>query len=797
MIKKFKEIKNLAVFKNFDWDSNLRDDGNNVITFKHINILYGRNYSGKTTLSRILRALELGGISQNYDNPEFNIQFYDGGEITQNNLGEHQRNIRVFNEDFIKENLKFISNPNDSVLPFAILGANTILEMEILELKKELGNNEENKESALYLDLKKATENQTISENNYNREYKKLENQLRDKATDRKIGIKYQPEKYGDQNFSIIKLEKDIQTVCQKGFTPVSTDKTKGLIILLEEKLNPSIPEKDFHINQINDLIEKAQKLLEKKVGDSNKINELVKDSILNRWVKEGRIIHKDSLANCVFCGNDISNERWEQLDKHYDEESTKLESDIDSLIEEIETERAQIRTYLQIDKSNFYTKFEIKLNQLDKVKNIILLKIDKELASIQDVLNERKSNLLFPITKPHFYSTSNRLTWINNIYEKIRKESNDYSSSLKDDQTLAKDSLRLNEVFNFLETIRYQEEIKTIEGLELIYEGDKTNRSSILKIIENKKNLILEKQRLMNDEEKGALKVNEYLNNFFGHEFLTLQALEDSDYQEEKKIKFEIIRNGKKAHHLSEGECSLISFCYFMAKLDDIDTKGTNPIIWIDDPISSLDSNHIFFVYSLINSEIIAAENFEQIFLSTHNLDFLKYLKRLPKALNKNFSKYFLITRENEESKICEMPKYLKDYVTEFNFLFHQIYQCAKAGSDNSTHSLYYNFANNTRKFLEAFLFYKYPNAIEHDEKLSKFFGDNNQAASMTERINNEYSHLEGLFERSMVPIDVPEMKKTAQFILTKIEEKDQDQYDALLKSIGIETELMTGTSN
>ncbi|MEB3733722.1 AAA family ATPase [Halopseudomonas pachastrellae] len=30
----------------------------NIAEFKKINILYGRNYSGKTTLSRIFRALE-------------------------------------------------------------------------------------------------------------------------------------------------------------------------------------------------------------------------------------------------------------------------------------------------------------------------------------------------------------------------------------------------------------------------------------------------------------------------------------------------------------------------------------------------------------------------------------------------------------------------------------------------------------------------------------------------------------------------------------------------------------------
>lgn len=226
------------------------------------------------------------------------------------------------------------------------------------------------------------------------------------------------------------------------------------------------------------------------------------------------------------------------------------------------------------------------------------------------------------------------------------------------------------------------------------------------------------------------------------------------------------------------------------MAKLEDIDTKGVKPIIWIDDPISSLDSNHIFFIYSLINSEIVSKKEYEQLFISTHNLDFLKYLKRLPGALNKKEAQYFIIARENDKSRIKVMPRYLKDYVTEFNYLFHQIYICANADiDDDNQHVFYYNFANNARKFLEAFLFYKYPNAIEHDDKLLRFFGDNQQASSMTDRINNEYSHLEGIFERSMIPIDVPEMKKVAAFVLDKIKEKDADQYEALLKSIDEQT--------
>ena len=48
MIKKI-NINNLGLFKSFNWDS-IRDKGNSVIDLKKENIIYGRNYSGKTTL---------------------------------------------------------------------------------------------------------------------------------------------------------------------------------------------------------------------------------------------------------------------------------------------------------------------------------------------------------------------------------------------------------------------------------------------------------------------------------------------------------------------------------------------------------------------------------------------------------------------------------------------------------------------------------------------------------------------------------------------------------------------------
>ena len=76
-INKIQMIKRMAVFHDFNWDSSIRDYGNNIAEFRKINIIYRRNYSGKTILSRIFRALETGVVSDKYENPEFSLLLED------------------------------------------------------------------------------------------------------------------------------------------------------------------------------------------------------------------------------------------------------------------------------------------------------------------------------------------------------------------------------------------------------------------------------------------------------------------------------------------------------------------------------------------------------------------------------------------------------------------------------------------------------------------------------------------------------------------------------------------------
>lgn len=558
----------------------------------------------------------------------------------------------------------------------------------------------------------------------------------------------------------------------------------------------PAIPK--FSSPQLSflSLALQVETLVTKPISESDKIQALVKDAVLNRWVNEGRSHHRNKHEKCAFCDNEISTERWAELDKHFDEESEQLEKSIDALLAKIETENQTIQSALTIDQSAFYSKFHSQLTALNLRLKAATKDYQLALGNLTKQLKARKGDIL---NVKDFESPADgtaKLTQIWQEYSDLCAQSELFSSSLAGEQTKAKADLRLKEVGEYLLTIDYQTQLNSIETLRQKRDEAQQAQATINANITEKQAQVTAKKRELNDEEKGAKKVNEYLNNFFGHQFLTLEAKKDEGLtQEAKRIRFEVIRDGKKAYHLSEGECSLLAFCYFLAKLDDVATKDSKPIIWIDDPISSLDGNHIFFIYSLLNAEVVEKGKFAQLFVSTHNLDFLKYLRMLNgkyidpagsgklKSYQKDF---FVVIRQGKFSTIQSMPDYLKKYITEFNYLFHQIYKCANVESvDDANFNSFYNFANNARKFFEIYLYYKYPDQTSDEDKLKLFFGDEKIPAVLVDRINNEFSHLKGCFESGSIPIDVPEMQTAARQIIERLKQ-DNDQFSSLMRSVG-----------
>jgi len=143
MIKKV-DISQFGSFRNFSW--------NIMREFQQRNIIYGRNYSGKTTLSRVFQCLEKNRMHEDFKTGNFLFNFESGDSFSESQLPGNKFNIRVYNSDFKRENLSVLHDDNGDVKPFAIIGESNIdIEKSIkinreniVELKKEIGDSKKN-----------------------------------------------------------------------------------------------------------------------------------------------------------------------------------------------------------------------------------------------------------------------------------------------------------------------------------------------------------------------------------------------------------------------------------------------------------------------------------------------------------------------------------------------------------------------------------------------------------------------------------------------------------------------------
>jgi wobble nucleotide-excising tRNase len=776
MINKI-DITKFALFNEFSWDKTIGKDN----SFKTVNIIYGRNYSGKTTMSRIFRCVEKGEIHRHYPDAKFSILLNDKRSLSPNNLNSIPDDIkvRVYNTDFVKDNLSWLHNDDGSIKPFTLLGSiNVELDKQIKDIKEKLGK--EGDKKGLLFELNEKADNYKQQKNIFDAKTKALDDLLRKKAGD----IKNNATLYNEPNYTISNIKKDIPNITEASIL------SDGAV---EERKNQLKEEPKADITKLHESKpkfaenhEKTKALLTKEIKPTQPIIDLFKDKLLQEWVRQGIEKHKDKRDTCGFCGNPIPEDLWSKIDAHFSKESEALREEINTQIASLKTAQQSINNYLKLDKDSLYASLHIRCENLLKSWQILRTSYSNNIECLINELQAREKDIFTVRTAIEIDDISDDIVTLFKQFNQLIEEHNKKTTTLNTDQKNARNDLRLSEVAAFLQAVDHQNTLVEIEYLKnksSTLEKEKTNTElKVKELIESKR--VLEAQA--KDESKGAELVNQHLTRFFGHDGLTLVAEGESP-----AIQFKIMRDGADANNLSEGECSLIAFCYFIAKMED-ELNNHKLIIYIDDPISSLDSNHVFFMFSLIDSVIAQPKKYNQLFISTHNLDFLKYLRRITPPNGKKTVAHFLIKREqnssNKRSLLIPMPNHIKRYSTEFNYLFEQIYSvCRQVEGDGQmipkiTYDQSYNLPNNLRKFLECYLFFKYPNNEDPLKNLDKLF--DGHVPSLINRIINENSHLTHI-DRAWKPMDIDEVEDCAKQVIEKIKEIDPDQFEALVASL------------
>ncbi|EOJ2593986.1 AAA family ATPase [Campylobacter jejuni] len=765
-ILNFDEI-NFGSYKNFKW-------GNNLEEFKTINIFYGRNYSGKTTLSRIARSFELKKHNEDFLDGNFKIKLEDGNFLTQNDVIKSNLDIRVYNSDFIKENLNYLYDKKGNIKGFKSIGEEQKNIKEIIEKREKILKTRNEKLQKLENDKKEFL--------NDDRETK-----LEEKFTEKASLIATNPNYLKGYRYNKTALKKDLNIIKNNEDAYILNNEEQNQFIKIledKEKHNTNF-NNTFNKDNFQGILKHSSEILEKEI--------IIKENLtseLRQWLEEGLKFHKEHLSTqqCKFCNNPLTLERIVWIENNIKDDSgekEKIEEELKDLLDNFENYKLELKKILQdIEYENFYSNYKDSFIALKEQLGANIANYNKELLKIEEKIKEKQKDVFTPIKLENTNDFSDEIFLILNKIENLCKENDEYTNKLSTNQDEAREKLRLNEVAKFAkdsDCFAIQDEIQNLKQNINTLEKSIATQNNKIDLLESRIEKYKEK---FSNLETSTSNINKYLKSYFGHNMLELKVKKDDKGQ--LNGEFEILRNGKQAKNLSEGECSLVAFCYFVASLEDAKTKDKNPIIWIDDPISSLDNNHIFFIFSLIEAKIakkIKDNKYSQLFISTHNLDFLKYLKSLT-GYDKNDKKSFMyLIEKTNNSDIKILPDYIRKYVTEFNYLFEQIFK--NYNNTNITIDSYYSLANNIRKFLDTYMYFKYPNNDSLMTKYYIFFGEEN--AILINRVINEFSHLENI-ERAKMPLDLLEIHKVINIIIENIKDKDKEQFEALLKSLDIE---------
>lgn len=770
------KLEDFGIFKNS------AHTGQTVPEFRRFDLVYGWNRSGKTTFSRGFTSCEHKVMFPDYTSGKLKITLSDDAEITHSNLSGCDLPIKVFNADFIKANIAFESG-DKHMEPIVYIGEQDIESKNKLDaaLAKKDGlqkafedaekakKEKENAEDKFRITTAQAITPVLTNKNVRDRYYSY------DKAK-----VKERIDEIGIDNFAAKKLgDKDFQALKKLIGSEAKSKQTTLNDYSFSFSINGAACS-DFTslTTAINDLL--------KKQAVSETIDRLKNDADINDWVKTGLGLHenKEEKAKCLFCQNNIQDGFWDSLKKHFSKDYEQLSASVRNAENELKKLNPQ-----KIAKENkdLYPETQLGYTTAAKSINDAIEKIEAWVQSATDKIAAKQKDL-FAVVDP-MSSSEDLLKAYNDAVVEANKaitEHNKKTDGHNDQVKEAKQKIEDHLLAVALETNNYGQMKKDVEHAATANTAALTAKNANITEINTL-------QQKTSDTGKAVTKINEYLEQFFGQKEI---QLDQTDVDSGKG--YVLKRAGGIAKNLSEGEKTAIAFSYFITKTAEKEFKLKESIIFIDDPISSLDSNFIYHCFSLIKNHF---NNSGQLFISTHNFEFFGlvkewFMEKNPKSWEKDksgnkkpdVSEFFMLdTEEDGNGRISclkELDGTLKKYKSEYHYLFFLLNEFIT--TPNSDYKKYYIIGNIARRFFEIFSNFKIPTTGNTKSKLHQM-----QTMTVSDvekdkvyKLINEFSHAADP-TRALQHNDKTEAKEAVKTLLKIVEENDKTHFDILKKEV------------
>lgn len=562
---------------------------------RRVNFIFGTNGTGKTTISRVI-ANDTGYVS-------CGVAWKDGRPLQ----------ALVYNRDFVESNF----SRSAELKGVFTLGEKQVKAQEEIKEKRREADGYKDKIAADKKVLEgedgkpgkcgdlAALEDKFLDQcwEAYGKHKEKLSHAfegVRNSKKEFKTRALREAASNTSQTVPLDELHKRAETIFGQTLSEASVVSDVSFSVLLGYESNPIIKKRVIGKEDV-DIAEMI-----KKLGNSD-------------WVREGKIFYDVNDRVCPFCQQKTTEAFEKSLSEYFNESFERDSKAIGSLLDNYKTEAARVLQELgQILASP--SKF-LDVAKFQSERDLLEAKLS--LNTQQLVKKSKEPSQIFELE-----SVGNIAASIAGLIAEANKKVAEHNALVKN---IGKEKTKLvSEVWKHLIDV-------DLSAAYVHYKGTKAGLEGAIKSLEERiKNFgqeVRTREAAIRELEKQTTSVkptihavNSLLASFGFHGFSLAMAENGTSYK--------LVREDKSdaKETLSEGEKTFVTFLYFYHLLKGSDTESgitTDRVVVFDDPVSSLDSEILFIVGSLIKKVFDEARKgtslIKQVFVLTHNVYFHK----------------------------------------------------------------------------------------------------------------------------------------------------------------------------
>jgi wobble nucleotide-excising tRNase len=774
VLRRLDWIKSCGNFDNYRWEASLPD-------LQRINVIYGPNGSGKTSLARALDGTR--NATNGYQN--LSLQVEESGSRRDTNGSDDQvfDRFHVFCETYIERGLRFHEgSPNiDAVLTLGERTAEAEVRIELL--KEELVARTNDRDTGRAEDL--AAERATTA--SYERVSASVVGHLsrvqgfRSRASYNSgvVGRKYVGDRTAWKTLTDAELAEKTTFVASDNREEVDSN--------------------SFSPPPAAELKSRAESLLA-TTPVTIVLDTLTAHPEATSWVQDGLLLH-EHLDTCLFCGQPLPEGRLHDIEQHFSDEVARLQRELDELCGELESLAVSCDALVRRIPTRGLL-FEDLRSDLDEAAQALRDQVDALKGWADEVLQRlkiKRANVLNIVDGTVVDAPA------------IDGSATDTVCRNHNNRVTQHDQL-LSSIANEIEGHHLKAEEKEIAKQAVNLTTAKAKQSSAQTRIDEIETEIAALQNVEGDPTPSADVLTREVARLLGRSELSFQARDG---------RYVVTRDRQPAIGLSVGERSAIALVHFLEGVACHDLSKGKPIVVIDDPVSSLDSNVFMGISTYIWTAALNDE-VEQLVLLTHNFDLFKQWDvqleslhhgagmktRFPMSLYELKSRHVTSNGQTRRQPVLiqwpESDAVRKKIRSSYHHAFISVVDAKKKldTSDSLENRLDAQllFPNVIRRILESFLAFKRPEwvgdftaSMRNAAQLlvdSGYKGDANALRQQLTRYAHAYSHSQTPETDETISPD--EISGAISSVFVFMDQLDHDHFVGLCKVVGADPEAL-----